>query len=296
MPSGNCAGWQERHPRQTLKRHGIRARRRLGQSFLVSPEAMDRIVDAADVSSDEVALEIGTGLGRLSARLAARARTVISVEIDGRLHEVARRHLREFANVRLLREDFLESKHSINPAVTEAGEAALQGSAGPLKVVSNLPYCISSPAVVNLLEWDFQPRSLYLTLQREVAERMLASPGARQYGPLTVYVDYWATVRALFALGRDAFWPAPAVSSTVVEVVCRPSRRRDETYEKFAVVVRKLFGQRRKMLRGALRRAWDREVAEHVLKATGLDPDSRAEGLATDDFLAIAEAAPDSPR
>jgi len=197
--------------------------------------------------------------------------------------------------VALLRCDFLESKHRISQAVADAVRSALAESELPLKVVSNLPYSISSPAVVNLLEWDLEPACMCLTLQREVAERMAARPGTKQYGSLTVGVDYWATVEELFALPPGAFWPRPDVSSVVVKIVRRRDRQRSAGYELFARTVRRLFTSRRKTVARALRMAWDRETARSIIASVGLEPATRVEQLTTEQFEAIAECAPGPP-
>ncbi len=296
MPEPADSPWTDAHPRDALKSHGLWAKKSLGQNFLVSPQDLDRIVEAAQVGADEAVLEIGTGLGRLTARLAARARRVVTVEIDAGLHALAAANLRGLDNVVALHADFLESKHRINPAVTDAARAAAQDCGGVLQVVSNLPYGISSPATVDLLEWDPAPSRMCLTVQQEVADRMAAPPGTAQYGLLTVFMDYWAAVEKLFPLGRRAFWPVPDVDSTVVRIVRRPESRRTEGYDRFAEVARKLFTHRRKTLRRALALAWDGRTADEMLAALGMDPAMRVEQLGVADLEAIAAAAPGSPR
>lgn len=291
MPQRRHRPGSDRHPRDVLAEHGIRPRKALGQNFMVSGADLDRVADAAQISPDEVVLEIGTGLGTLTARLAARAGHVISVELDQTLYGIAAAALCESENVTLLRCDFLESKHRINPTVTEGAVAALRGGRPALKVVSNPPYSISSPAIVDLLEWEVPVGGICFTLQREVADRLTARPGQGEYGPLTVFVDYWATTERLFKLPPRAFWPPPEVSSTLVKILKRPERRRTADYEVFAAVVRKLFESRRKTLAHILRAAWGREKAGQVQAQLGLDPKGRVEDLRVADFEAIAAAA-----
>lgn len=275
------------HPREILKAHGIWAERGLGQNFLVASRDLDRVVETAGVEPDEAALEIGTGMGRLTARLAAAARRVVSVEIDEELHAVAEDHLAGFDNAVLLRCDFLESKHRINPAVTRAVERELQNAAKPLKVVSNLPYGISSPALANLLEWRVPVGEMYLMLQKEVAERVTAGPGEAQYGTLSVFVAYWGRAQRMFTVAAGAFWPPPRVESALVRIV-RTRRRRPE-YVVFSAVVRRLFQHRRKTLRRTLRDAWDRETAEAVLGKLGRPPDVRVGKLSPKELETAAE-------
>ncbi len=293
MPRPDHPDWLSVHPRRVLKRHGLWAASRRGQNFLVSLAAMERIVNSAGLRQQEVVLEVGTGLGRMTALLAEEAAQVVSVEVDAGLHRIAEENLADFDNVTLLPCDFLESKHSIRPAVTEAVRTALSGRECPLKVVSNLPYSISSPAVINLLEWDPAPGEMYLTLQREVADRMTAAPGSGDYGPLTVFVDYWAAAELLFTLGRRDFWPVPEVTSAFVRLIRRPARRRDCGYEAFAQSVRDLFTFRRKTVRKALKLAVGAQQAERVLQCCELDGRRRVEELSVADFEAIAGACPD---
>jgi len=287
----------DRHPRDVMREHGFRATKRLGQNFLVAAGNLRRVADAAELCARDVVLEIGTGLGRLTALLAGRAGCVISVEIDRGLFGIASENLGGLANVRLLRCDFLESKHRISPRVTAAAAEALTSHQGPLKVVSNLPYAISSPAIVSLLEWEVPVGKLCLMVQKEVADRLTAEPGSKEYGPLTVYVAYWASVERLFALPRAAFWPVPEVSSTLVKITRRPGRRHTAGYDAFSKVVMTLFGQRRKMLASVLRAGWGEEAARRIPEKLGLDPRARAEKLTVADFEAISSLAgpPKSP-
>ena len=289
MDESTDQAWVREHPREVLKRHGVWARRGLGQNFLASVRDLERVAGAADLRGDDVVLEIGTGLGRLTALLAARARQVVSVEIDDRLHAIAAGNLADYANVELLRCDALESKHRINPAVTAAVRGALEETEGRFKVVSNLPYRISSPAVVNMLEWELQPVELYLMLQDEVAARMTAEPGTGEYGPLTVYVDYWATVERLFTLGSHAFWPAPEVNSAFLRLARRPERRQTEDYAAFAELVRRLFTSRRKTLRKALKLATEDLPVDRLIGHTELSGKTRIEELIVADFEQLNE-------
>ena len=277
------------HPRRVLEAHGLRARRALGQNFLVAAADFDRIVEVAGVRADEAVLEIGPGLGALTARLAARATRVVAVELDRGLHAVAAETLRAFGNVDLLAGDFLAGKHAINPDVTRAARAACAPTGRPLKVVSNLPYSISSPAIVCLLEWEVPVGEMYLMLQEEVARRVTASPGGRDYGPLTVTVSYWAGAEVLFTLGRGAFWPAPQVRSALVRIARRPAVDAGD-YAAFSALTARLFGQRRKTLGHTLRGGWGAERARAALESLGVAETARVETLSVDQLRALAQA------
>lgn len=290
MPGNGAPAALDRHPRDVLQDHGIRPRKALGQNFLVAAAHLDRIVQAAGMSPEDVVLEIGTGLGTLTARIAARAARVVSVEIDRRLLRIAADRLAGAANVSLLCCDFLAGKHRIDPTVTDAMRHALGARGRQAAVVSNLPYSISSPAIVNLLEWEVPVAWMCLTVQKEVADRLAARPGQSEYGPLTAFVSYWATVERLFNLPRRAFWPVPEVSSTVVRIVRKPERRLTGSYATFAAVVRKLFESRRKTLGHILRAGWGVELASGTMAAMKLDARTRAEDLSAAELEALAAA------
>ncbi|KPK62893.1 MAG: hypothetical protein AMK73_05540 [Planctomycetes bacterium SM23_32] len=290
MPAEGAAATPP-HPREILRRHGLRPHRARGQNFLVAARDLDRVVEAARLDARDVVLEIGTGLSRLTERLAARAAQVVTVEVDSGLASVASDRLCGVANVTLLCCDFLAGKHAVSPPVSDAVRDALAGGEAPLKVVSNLPYSISSPAIVNLLEWELPVGEMCLMVQKEVADRLTAEPGTRDYGPLTVCVDYWATVEKLFSLRRGAFWPPPEVTSTLVRIVRRPGQRRTAHYDAFTATVGRLFSARRKTLANALRAGWHPETADRVLEGLRLDGRMRPGELSTAQFEAIAEAA-----
>ena len=278
------------HPREVLQKNQLRATSRRGQNFLVSTSTLDRIVDLADVRDTETVLEVGAGLGRLTRRLAKKAARVVAVEVDSGLYEVARGRLQSLANLQLLHCDFLESKHRINPQVTDAVQTAREETGGKVKVVSNLPYSIASPTMVCLLEWELPVGGVFVLLQSDVAERLTAEPGCGDYSPLTVTVRYHARVQKAFDLPPHAFWPQPKVASTFVKIVPRPAPRPAESYEAFQTAVRKLFQFRRKTLGKALKIWLGRKEARPLLERTRLDPSMRVEALAVDDFVTIANA------
>jgi 16S rRNA (adenine1518-N6/adenine1519-N6)-dimethyltransferase len=288
MPVRNAPPEPLSHPRDILEAHGLHPRKALGQNFLASAANLDRVVEAARLDADHVVLEIGTGLGRLTQRLAAGARRVVSVEIDRRLHAVASERLAAAPNVRLICCDFLAGKHRINEEVARAVCEAGADADGSLKVVSNLPYGISSPAIVNLLEWDVPVGDMCLMLQKEVAERILARPGTKAYGPLTVIVGYWAVAERLGTFARQAFWPPPEVSSTLLRIAKRPGLTRTDRYDAFAAVVGRLFRTRRKALSAAVRAGWGAEAARGLEEAAGIDPRRRAEELTVGELEALA--------
>jgi 16S rRNA (adenine1518-N6/adenine1519-N6)-dimethyltransferase len=276
------------HPRAILEAHQLAANRRLGQNFLISSDLMDRLVAASNVGPGSTVLEIGTGLGRLTERLAAAARWVVSVEIDRGLWEAAQARLARLDNVRLVHSDFLESKHSISPAVADAVREATPD--GPVRVVSNLPYQISSPALINLLEWEIDVVEIGVMLQAEVVDRLVAEPGSSDYGPLTVFASYHATMHEIMSLPPSAFWPRPEVSSKFLRLVARAPQAEARDYHVFRQVVNRLFQNRRKTISKGLSLGWDRETSRQVLAHTGLDGRRRPATLALEEFVALSDA------
>jgi len=276
------------HPKALLAQWGLAARHSLGQNFLVNAAAMARIVELARVGPGEVVLEIGTGLGNLTERLAARAAHVVSVEVDVALCAVARSRLSHLANLTLVEQDFLAGKHAINPEVERVVDEACAGR--PLKVVANLPYQISSPAIVNLLERRPQPIELDVMLQEEVVQRLVAAPGTREYGPLTVFTAYWAAVERLLRVSPSDFWPQPQVWSAFVRITPRPPEPPARSYERFCEVVNGLLQSRRKSMGRALQMKWGRQVADAVIESLGMDRLRRPDALAPEEFVRIADA------
>jgi 16S rRNA (adenine1518-N6/adenine1519-N6)-dimethyltransferase len=247
------------------------------------------VVDAAEIAPHDCILEVGTGLGRLTRMLAERGAAVVSVEIDDRLHELAGRRLQDTDNTELLHCDFLAGKHQINPEVVKTVGARLSElGRETVNVVSNLPYGISSPALMTLLEGQIPVARMSVMLQRDVGERLLADPGGDQYGALTVFADYWASTRELFRMPPQAFWPQPKVSSSFLRIAPRTETLPVGDYGRFSEVVNCLFQNRRKTLRRGLRLCRGRETEERVLEDLDLSEMVRPEKLSVEDFAAIS--------
>lgn len=270
-----------------LRDLGVRPSRRLGQNFLQDPRVADRIAALAADSLTEI-LEIGPGLGALTERLAALGRRVVAVELDLRLADALERRLGASAGagagnrgtVRVVRGDILEQRL----------EDLLPGS-GPVTVVANLPYSITTPAVEWVLAQGPRVRRAYLMVQREVAERMTASPGGKEYGSLAVFLRLHAEVEPLFRVSPGAFHPRPDVESVVVGVTPRPYPDTTEAERREAErIARAATTGRRKTVANALARGLGMEPAEArgLLQAAGVDPGRRGETLGVEEWLAVA--------
>jgi 16S rRNA (adenine1518-N6/adenine1519-N6)-dimethyltransferase len=250
-------------------------RKSLGQHFLSDPRILTRIVDTLDPGRNETVVEIGPGRGAMTELLRARARTVIAIEYDRALAALLRERYAD-SNVRIVEADVLE---------TDLGSAA----GGPYALIGNVPYYITTPILFHALRPPRATRAVYL-VQREVAERMRARPGSREYGALTVNLQALATVELVFRVPRGAFQPPPKVESAVVRVVplehplVLPNEERG-----FRELVQAIFGMRRKQMRRVLRGTLggDAAVAELQLERARIDPDSRPETLEPAQFAAL---------
>jgi len=251
-----------------LHRYGLRPDKSLGQNFLIDEAALLRVVDAAGIEADDDVLEIGPGLGGLTRHLAGRARQVVAVEVDGDLLPPLREVLASHPNVRLVHGDIL----ALDPAEWLASPGYL--------VVANIPYYITSALIRHLLEARTRPRRLVLTVQREVAERITASPG--EMSLLALSVQLYGQPRVVAHIPAEAFYPAPKVDSAIIRTDLYPAPIIPETHiPGFFRLAKAGFSQKRKTLRNALSGglACEPAQAEQLLRAAGLDPQRRAETL-----------------
>lgn len=275
---------------EILRRFNLRPRKGLGQNFLVDEVHLARIVAAAELSPEDIVLEIGPGLGTLTTRLAREAGRVIAVELDERMLPILQEVLAEHENVRVIHGDIL----ALDPAELIEQETAFTPSASePMsyKVVANLPYYIASAAIRHLLEARVPPSLIVLTVQKEVAQRMAALPPRMSI--LAVSVQFYAEVEIVDRIPAGAFYPAPKVDSAVVRLRRRPQPAVSvENVKGFFRVVRAGFSQRRKQLRNALAAGLGRPAREvtAALEAAGIDPRRRAETLTLEEWGRLAEA------
>jgi 16S rRNA (adenine1518-N6/adenine1519-N6)-dimethyltransferase len=262
-----------RATRQALNRLGLHPRRRLGQSFLVAPLVVERILDAADARG-KVVVEIGPGLGALSDALVASASRLVLVEIDPRLSDRLRERYAAAAHVRVVSADALDVDF-----------ADLLGDAAGAVAVGNLPYSVGTQILLRLLEARRLFARLVLMLQREVAERIVAPPGSKPYGTLSVWTALYGDARIALRVPPSAFVPRPKVESAIVRIELRSEPRVSiGDPAGFRAVVRAAFGRRRKTLRGALAGM----ATASQIEAAGIDPTRRGETLSLAEFAAIA--------
>lgn len=251
-------------------------RKSLGQHFLTDKRILTRIADALELRGDETVIEIGPGRGALTALLAERVRRLIAIEYDRALAQLLRERYAGDARVTIVEQDVLEVSF-----------AELAG--GPYVIAGNVPYYITTPILFHGLTRPRAERAVYL-VQREVAERIVAPAGDREYGALSANVQAVARAELLFRVPAGAFRPPPKVESAVVRLTPRAEPAvAEEEEESYRVFVQAVFGMRRKQMRRVLRELWDidAEHADRVLLAAGVDPAARPETLAPEQFARV---------
>jgi len=283
-------------PRQTqsylrnlFAERGLKPKNKLGQNFLIDLNLVDLIVRTAELDHDDLALEIGSGTGSLTVLLAEQAGAVVSVEIDPAFHELAREAVSGLENVRLLYADVLKTKNQLSPVVMELLRTLLAENAKKkLKLVANLPYAVATPVIANFLISDLPFERMVVTVQREIAQRLTAHPGTKDYAALAVLVQSLARVEIVRELPPSVFWPRPQVASAIVLIRPSPVGRahvveQAGSVDRFRSFLRDLYVHRRKNLRGALAASpaapRSKDEVDRMLVELGVDAGLRAETL-----------------
>ena len=264
-----------------MRRYDLRFHKRFGQNFLIDDNILNRIADAAEISSSDSVLEIGAGIGTLTQALALRAKKVTTVEIDTRLIPVLNETLSEYNNIKLVNNDFLKCD------LSDLGFSSDE----PVKVAANLPYYVTTPIIMTLLESDLAIKRMTFLVQKEVGERLAANPGTKAYGSLTVAARYYADCVKCFDVPASAFMPKPRVDSTVIALTRRPSDYEPVDKKIFFSIVKAAFLNRRKTLINSLagNTAFDRDTLTAALTKAGIDPGIRGERLTGEEFAEIAD-------
>jgi 16S rRNA (adenine1518-N6/adenine1519-N6)-dimethyltransferase len=290
-------------PRQTLSyvkgllaARGILPKNKLGQNFLIDLNLIDLVVRTAELTSADLAFEVGTGTGSLTSRLAEHAGAIVSVELDPAIHQLASELLGDRPNLRLLHADALRNKNELNPLVLAAvAEMRERFGTARLKLVANLPYAVATPVISNLLLSDEPVARMVVTVQWEIAERLTARVGTPVYGALAVLVQSLTDVEVIRRLPPAVFWPRPLVGSAIVLI--RPDaakRTRVGDVHRFRNFLRDLYAHRRKTLRAALA-GWpsgrrDKAEVDATLAALGIPATARAERLGLEQHLRLCAA------
>jgi len=285
----------KREIQELLSSAGVAPNRRLGQHFLVDLNLMRLLADSAQIGSRDAVLEIGAGTGSLTEALAEKAGQVISVELDRALAGIAQSRLGGVENVQIINADVLSGKATIAPAVTDAVTRAQARLGGRILLVSNLPYDVASSVMINLVKGPVTADTMTVTVQKEVAQRMAASPGSKSYGTLSIFLGATGTVEMLRVLKPSVFWPPPNVDSAMVRYVRDEHKsRRIRDMDLFGRVVNLFIGHRRKMLRACVRQApaelGDRDSWLAILDEHSVDPTRRPEELTAEQYVDLANS------
>jgi len=272
--------------RELISAHDLRVKKNLGQNFLIDQFVLEKICAAADVSANELVVEIGPGLGALTQALLARSGHVIAVEIDPQLARLLESTLSGHQNLTVMNADAM---------TCDWQEIARAHGYTSFKVVANLPYYITTPLIMSLLEGSAPVRSVTVMIQREVADRILAKPSSRDYGALTLGVAYRASARLVANVPRNCFIPRPGVDSAVVHLdVFQPPPVQTADERLLFGVIKAAFAQRRKTLVNCIFNmegpALSKEAIGSILTGCGLDKNIRGEALSLEEFARLASA------
>ncbi len=269
-----------------LNKYKFTFQKRFGQNFLIDTHVLDKIIDASEITKDDLVLEIGPGIGTMTQYLCERARKVVAVEIDKALIPVLSDTLSAYDNVTVVNEDIL--KYDIRALVENENEGK------PIKVVANLPYYITTPIIMGLFEEGVPLKSITVMVQKEVADRMQTGPGTKDYGALSLAVQYYAKPLIVANVPPNCFMPRPAVGSAVIKLSLheeKPVSVKDEAF--MFKIIKSSFMQRRKTLKNGLSNSGiisvSKEKVDLALKEMGLNESVRGETLTLEQFAKLSD-------
>lgn len=270
-----------------LEKYGFSFKKSLGQNFLIDLNILNRIVDFAELTVNSGAIEIGPGIGALTEQLAKRAKKVVAFEIDQRLLPILKETLEPYPHVKVIHEDVL--KANVNQVITEEF-----GEDQDLMVVANLPYYVTTPIIMKLLTDQLPIRGIVCMLQKEVADRIAAAPGTKDYGSLSIAIQYYTEAKTVMIVPKTVFIPQPNIDSAVIRLTKRPEPAVKVTDEEFFfTVVRASFAQRRKTIFNNLSSHFaqtiEKKNIEKALHAAGIDPKRRGETLSIEEFGRLSD-------
>lgn len=274
--------------RQLKDKYGFRFAKGLGQNFLTDPGVPEAMVSGSGIGPEDLVIEIGPGIGVLTEAAARAAGRVVAIEIDERLLPILDETLADYDNIEIICGDVL--KTDLRAIIEEQKEK--HGLTGAVRIVGNLPYYITTPILMKLLEEELPVSTITVMMQKEVADRIEAEPGSRAYGAISVAVQYYCRVSRIASVPKEVFLPSPKVDSAVLLLELRDAKAVQPLDEKrFFECVRAGFGQRRKTLSNSLCGAGglEKDLVREVLDAAGIDGSRRAETLSMEEFARIAD-------
>jgi 16S rRNA (adenine1518-N6/adenine1519-N6)-dimethyltransferase len=283
----------KRQIQQLLASASIRPNKRLGQHFLIDLNLMRLLIENANIGGDDVVLEVGCGTGSLTEAIAEKAGYCIAVEYDRKLAEIAKIQLQGRRNVEIINSDILESKTAISQIVLGAIEQSSEKYKGRILLVANLPYNVASPVILNLVKGPTAADSMYVTVQKEVAQRMTASAGSSDYGILSIYLEAAGEVKTIRIVRSTAFWPQPQVDSAMVSFVRKKEKvSRIQDMSLFSEIVKLFMRHRRKSLRSCTKSACDILVKidnwAEIFEQCSIAPTLRPDQLSPKHYIALA--------
>ena len=283
----------KKYIQQLLASVGINPNKKFGQNFLIDLNLMTLLVESAGPTKDDLVLEVGPGTGSLTQGLAETAGRVIAVEIDTTLAKIAKMQLAEFDNVEVINADVLKSKHTINPVVIEAINNYRKNFAGRFMLIANLPYSVATPLMLNLIVSEPHVNSMYVTVQREVAQRMAAGPTDNHYGILSITMAAAGRVEMIRTLKPAVFWPPPKVDSEMLSFIRSEEKfRRINNIEIFIETINLFMQHRRKTIKGCTKFARGKlekvDDWKNIFEKAQIDSQLRPEQLSPEDFIKIA--------
>ena len=279
-----------------LKEIGVQPNTRHGQNFLIDLNLVELLVDSAELDQRDVVLEVGTGTGSLTQMMAQRAGHVVTVEIDAALHQLAQEECVDLENITFLHMDALRNKNNMRAEVIDTVQQKMaEIPDARCKLAANLPYNVATPIISNLLLTPITPVSMTVTIQKELADRIIAPPTTKDYSALSVWVQSLCHAEIIRVMPPTVFWPRPKVNSAIIRI--KPDdamRARIPDLEFYHQHVRAMFFHRRKFLRSVILSAYkgqlDKPTVDAIMESQNLGPTSRAEELSIDQMLSLAKA------
>ena len=271
--------------KEIRERFGFRFSKSLGQNFLTDKNIIDQILQGSEISENDLVIEIGPGIGVITREAAEIAKKVIAIEIDSDLIPILDYTLSDLENVEIINQDVLKTQ--INDLIEK------EDFSGSVRVIGNLPYYITTPIIMKLLEEHTGADSITVMMQKEVADRLKAGPGKKEYGAISLMVQYYAEVREIVSVPRTVFVPQPKVDSTVLRLDIRDEKPVDVMDEDFLFkVIKAGFGQRRKTLSNSLSvlEGFDKKTILSGLEEAGIDPIRRGETLDLKEFASLSDS------
>ena len=278
--------YSPKYTKEIVEKYEFQFSKSLGQNFLIDGNILNNIMKMGKITKEDLVLEIGPGIGTLTEELALNSKKVVAVELDNNLLPILDETLKAYDNIEIVHGDILKID------VEKLIEEKLDGR--PVKVVANLPYYITTPIIGRLLEENLNIHSIIVMVQKEVAGRMVAKPNTKDYGTLSIFINYYTDAEIILKVPKTVFMPKPKVDSAVVRLVLKEELP-DINKELFFKVVKSAFGKRRKTILNSLSNGelnFEKEIVRDTLEKAGIPLNARAENLKIEDFIKISETFP----